>query len=294
MPEDMRFVKKSNLLTNTEIISILTTLAAAGISKVRITGGEPFLRPDLIPLLESIQQIQGIDNIAVTTNGVLTSEYLPALKSLGITRINLSLDTLQESRFEAITRRKSFAAVMNTLQQLIAGNFSVKLNMVVMEQVNTDEINDFVALTKDHPLAVRFIEEMPFNGQGKGFSGINWNYIKILDTIKEKYAVSKLTDEPNTTSFNYSIPGHQGSIGVIPAYSRTFCGTCNRLRISATGSIRTCLYGGDVLNLKTLLQENQPLLPAIENALKARFADGFEAEEHISKKQKESMSVIGG
>lgn len=293
MPADMKFAKKDTLLTDEEIITVLSTLAAAGVSKVRITGGEPFLRPGLLSLLEKIHNIEGIANIAVTTNGVLTSDYIPALKKLGADHINLSLDTLQADRFIKITRRDSFAAVMKTFDSLLAHQLQVKINMVVMDNVNTDEINDFVALTKDAPVSVRFIEEMPFNGQGHGFSGINWNYHRILETISVQYQLQKLSDAPNTTSINYRIPGHQGSIGVIPAYSRTFCGSCNRLRIAANGGVRTCLYGNDVLNLKKLINTGQPLMPAIIDALNARYADGFEAEKHASL-DKASMSLIGG
>lgn len=294
MPANMHFLNKSKLLTDDEIIEILETLASVGISKVRITGGEPFLRPGLLKLLEKISYVDGINNIAITTNGVLTHEYIPALKNMGINRINLSLDSLQSDRFEQITRRNSFTAVMHTLEHLIAHEMNIKVNMVVMDQVNTSEINDFVALTRDQNISVRFIEEMPFNGQGNTFSGINWHYKRIIDTIKERYTLDKLVDEPNSTSFNYQIPGHKGNIGVIPAYSRTFCGTCNRLRISATGSVKTCLYGNDVLNLKSLLQQRQPILPAIINTLNARYADGFEAEQHATNINNTSMSVIGG
>lgn len=295
MPENMHFVHKAALLTDHEIISLLQILAAAGISKVRITGGEPFLRPGLMTLLEKIKVIPGIKEIAITTNGVLTQPHIPALHQLGITNINLSLDTLQAARFVQITRRNRFTTVMDTLQSLLQHNMQVKINAVVMENVNTDELTAFTALTRDNALSVRFIEEMPFNGQGHSFSGITWNYHKILDTISEAYPLQKINDAPHSTSLNYHIPGHKGNIGVIPAYSRTFCGTCNRLRISATGSMKTCLYGNDVLNIKEILQHDaQGLLPAIQAAIHARFANGFEAEQQHTEKNMESMSIIGG
>lgn len=293
MPEQMRFVKSSALLTDAEIITLLETLAAAGISKVRITGGEPFLRPGLVPLLAKIKAIPGIQQIAVTTNGVLTRHHIPELKALGITHINLSLDTLQPARFQQITRRDQFAAVMQTLDSLLAHQLQVKLNVVVMDQVNTDELVHFAALTRDQPVSVRFIEEMPFNGQGHGFSGIRWNYEAILQTLRETYTLHKLPDAPHSTALNYSIPSHLGNIGVIPAYSRTFCGTCNRLRISATGSVKTCLYGQDALNVKDLIRSGEELLPAIQHALHHRAANGFEAE-RLHTTALESMSVIGG
>lgn len=297
MPENMHFVHRKELLTDDEILLLLQLLATAGISKVRITGGEPFLRPGLMTLLEKINAIPGITEIAITTNGVLTQPYIRALQQLGITKINLSLDTLQADRFLQITRRNRFTTVMDTLHGLLQHNMEVKINAVVMENVNTDELTAFTALTRDHAVSVRFIEEMPFNGQGHTFSGITWNYHKILDTISEVYTLQKIADAPHSTSLNYHIPGHQGNIGVIPAYSRTFCGTCNRLRISATGSMKTCLYGNDVLNVKAMLQQEAQqhlLLPAIQAAIHARFANGFDAELHHTEKNMESMSVIGG
>ncbi|WP_212001663.1 GTP 3',8-cyclase MoaA [Chitinophaga sp. HK235] len=293
MPENMRFVKSDALLTDSEIISLLQTLASAGISKVRITGGEPFMRPGLINLLSAIKAIPGITQLAITTNGVLTRDYIPALQQLGITHINLSLDTLQPARFLQITRRDQFDAVMQTLDSLLAHQMKVKINVVVMEDVNTDELVHFTSLTRDHALSVRFIEEMPFNGQGHMFSGITWNYRTILDTIHEKYPLHKLPDPPHATALLYSIPGHQGNIGVIPAYSRTFCGTCNRLRISAIGSVKTCLYGADTINVKDLLRSGTPLLPALQQVLHHRAANGFDAEKQHTRIP-ESMSVIGG
>lgn len=294
MPENMHFVHRRELLTDEEILQLLQILAAAGVSKVRITGGEPFLRPGLMALLAAIKEIPGITDIAITTNGVLTAPFIPELAQLGIQHINLSLDTLQRDRFLQITRRNNFPEVMQTLQALLQQQLKVKLNVVVMENVNTDELTAFTELTRHSPLSVRFIEEMPFNGQGHTFSGINWNYQKILDTIGNAYTLLKTTDAPASTSLNYSIPGHAGNIGVIPAYSRTFCGTCNRLRISATGSVKTCLYGNDVLNVRDLLRSGQPVLTAIQSAIHARFANGFEAEDHHTGRLMESMSVIGG
>jgi molybdenum cofactor biosynthesis protein A len=297
MPEDMHFVHKNELLTDDEILHLLQLLANAGISKVRITGGEPFLRKGLMTLLGKIKNTPGIREVTITTNGLLTQPHIPALQQLGITKINLSLDTLQAGRFLQITHRNKFPVVMATLENLLQHNMQVKINAVVMENINTDELTDFAALTRENALSVRFIEEMPFNGQGHTFSGITWNYHKILETISTQYDLQKIADAPQATALNYRIPGHKGTIGVIPAYSRTFCGTCNRLRISATGSIKTCLYGNDVLNVKEIMRDelhNNRLLSAIQSAIHARFANGFEAEQHHTEKNMESMSVIGG
>ncbi|MRG45862.1 GTP 3',8-cyclase MoaA [Chitinophaga sp. SYP-B3965] len=294
MPENMQFLERAALLSYEEIVRLMRTLTDAGINKIRITGGEPFLRKDLMQLLE---QLAPMASISITTNGVLTAPFIPALKTLGIRQINLSLDTLQAPRFFQITRRDQFSAVKQTLESLLAHDMEVKLNMVVMDGVNTDELIDFVALTRDQPVSVRFIEEMPFNGQGNDFSGINWNYLRILDTIRAQYPIEKITDAPHSTSLNYQIPQHKGSIGVIPAYSRTFCGSCNRIRITPTGGLKTCLYGDDVLNVKSLLKEgasDAELLEHLQAALQKRAVDGFEAARSNTHAQLESMSVIGG
>ncbi|WP_119079095.1 GTP 3',8-cyclase MoaA [Chitinophaga alhagiae] len=294
MPEHMQFLERSELLSYEEIERSMRVLASAGVTKLRITGGEPFLRKDLLRLLEKLTPLM---DISITTNGVLTAPYIPALKALGIRNINLSLDTLQADRFLQITRRNRFPQVMATLESLLAHQMNVKINMVVMDGINTGELHNFAALTRENPLSIRFIEEMPFNGQGKGFSGINWHYRKILDTLNEKYILEKLPDETASTSLNYSISGHCGTVGVIPAYSRTFCGTCNRLRITPTGGVKTCLYGDDVMNIRDSLRSgaaDSELLEALQTAVWHKKKDGFEAAAANRRSQHESMSVIGG
>ncbi|WP_343671411.1 GTP 3',8-cyclase MoaA [Chitinophaga sp.] len=293
MPEQMQFLQRKELLTNEEILALMRPLAAAGIDKLRITGGEPFLRKDLLPLLAALKEL--IPEISITTNGVLTQAYIPQLKALGIRKVNLSLDTLQRDRFRDITRRDQFPAVMQTLHSLLEQDMQVKLNVVVMGGVNTDELQAFAELTQQQPLSVRFIEEMPFNGQGHPFSGHQWHYLRILEALEAYYPLEKLPNPPHATSINYQIPGYQGQIGVIPAYSRTFCGTCNRLRITPTGGLKTCLYGGDVLNVRDLLRSgasNALMMHEIRNALGHRAENGFEAERQ--NQHWDSMSVIGG
>jgi cyclic pyranopterin phosphate synthase len=293
MPENMQFLQRRELLTYEEIMAVMQPLAAAGVNKVRITGGEPFLRKDLMQLLSRLSE--NVDEISITTNGVLTAPFIPQLKSLGIKNINLSLDTLKRDKFKQITHRDQFNAVMHTLDSLLEQDMHVKLNMVAMGGVNTDELLDFAALTASKPVTVRFIEEMPFNGQGHSFSGQQWHYQRILDTLGSHYELQKLTDAPHSTSLNYHIPGHQGNIGVIAAYSRTFCGSCNRLRITPTGGFKTCLYGHDVLNVRDLIRSgasSDQLMQEIQHSLNTRAANGFEAEK--GSKHWDSMSMIGG
>jgi cyclic pyranopterin phosphate synthase len=295
MPEHMQFLQKKALLSYEEILALMRPLAEAGINKIRITGGEPFLRKDLMQLLEQLTLTNGINDITITTNGVLTQPFIPQLKELGIRNINLSLDTLQSDKFWQITHRDQFAAVINTLESLLEHDMRVKLNVVVMDGINTDELISFAAMTAQQPVSVRFIEEMPFNGQGHAFSGIQWHYKKILDTLETAYPLEKIQDAPHATALNYRIPGHIGTIGVIPAYSRTFCGSCNRIRITPTGGLKTCLYGHDVLNVRDLLRSganSELLLHEIQQALNKRAANGIEAEKERT--QWSSMSTIGG
>ncbi len=295
MPEHMQFLQRKELLTYEEILRMMQLLAAQGVNKVRITGGEPFLRKDLMFLLEELSQLAGIDQISITTNGVLTQSFIPALQAMGIRNINLSLDTLQQDKFRRITFRDEFDKVMDTLHALLAHNMNVKINTVVMDGVNTDELLAFAALTKEQPVSVRFIEEMPFNGHGKAFSGPLWNFEHILNHLRTGYELEKIPDAPNATSLNYHIPGHQGHIGVIPAYSRTFCGSCNRIRITPTGGFKTCLYGKDAINVRDLLRQgatDEYLLHELQRAIHHRFANGFEAE--AANEKMVSMSEIGG
>ncbi len=294
MPEHMHFMEREALLSYDEILRSMRLLHTAGVDKLRITGGEPFLRKNLLSLLAALAPQF---DISITTNGVLTADYVPDLKALGIRNINLSLDTLQAGRFEQITRRNRFSAVMHTLDTLLRYDMTVKINMVVMDGVNTDELHQFAALTARDNVAVRFIEEMPFNGQEKGFSGIQWHYRKILNTLGEQYRLHKLPDAPGSTSLNYGIAGHRGSIGVIPAYSRTFCGSCNRLRITATGGVKTCLYGNDVLNIRDGIRDgwtDEALMIALQNAVWQKKKDGFAAAALNRPMLRESMSLIGG
>jgi molybdenum cofactor biosynthesis protein A len=301
MPEDgIRYLPKKDLLTFEEITRLITIMASMGVTKVRLTGGEPFVRNDLMKLIRNIVEIQGIRDVHLTTNGVLTAQHIPELKKLGIASVNLSLDTLDRKRFHDITRRDEFEPVIETLRLLIKHDIPVKINAVVMEGKNIDDIIPLIELTRKDNIDVRFIEEMPFNGEGNHYPSLLWTYKKIIDYIKEHYpSLHKVPDPLYSTSYNYNIPGYSGSIGVIAAFSRTFCGTCNRVRVTAQGTLKTCLYDDGALDLRQLLRTTQDDSMIIENltkALNSRAKDGFEAE--ATRKNhtpvSESMSTIGG
>jgi molybdenum cofactor biosynthesis protein A len=298
MPHDgLDWLPRKELMSYEEMLRICSLLAQIGIEKIRITGGEPFVRKDLIVFLKSLVQIEGIKEVTITTNGVLTAEYIPYLKELGITSVNLSLDTLDRDRFFSITRRDELPAVMNTFDKLLSYGINVKLNTVVMEGKNIEDIIPLVELTKDLPVSVRFIEEMPFNGDGHEYSGITWNYLRILEEIKKKFPqIHKEKDSPFSTSLNYTIEEHKGSVGIIPAYTRSFCGTCNRIRITPQGVLKTCLYDNGVLNIKDLMRDgfaNQEIQNILQKAFQKRFANGFEAEKKANNLHP-SMAAIGG
>jgi cyclic pyranopterin phosphate synthase len=271
-----------------------------GIEKIRITGGEPFVRKDLMQFLTALSRISGLNELTITTNGVLTAPLVPELKKIGVRSVNLSLDTLDANRFFTITHRDEFAKVMETLEQLLKHDIEVKINAVVMDGKNTQDIIPMVELTKDMPLSVRFIEEMPFNGDGHVYSGLKWDYIRIMDEITGKYPnIQRLTDSPSSTSYNYHIPDHKGDVGVIAAYSRTFCGTCNRIRITPDGVLKTCLYDGGVMNVKDLMRSGMSetnLQTKLLEAFGNRPKDGWEAEQNrnMNDPAHESMATIGG
>ena len=300
MPEEgIKYVPKDDLLTYEEMLRIVGVGVEMGVTKLRITGGEPFVRKGMIDFLEELSRVDGLKSIHLTTNGTLTLPIIPRLKEMGIKSVNLSLDTLDKVRFKEITRRDSFDTVLGTLFALLDAGIDTKLNAVIMEGRNEQDIIPFVELTRKLPLNVRFIEEMPFNGSDRDGSGLSWNFVRIMDTIRQEFPdLEKVVDEPFSTSQNYRVPGFAGSVGVIAAYSRTFCGTCNRLRITPTGLLKTCLYDGGVFNIRDLIRKgatDTQVKQALLDAIGHRAKDGWEAEKQLRPFPiTESMSTIGG
>jgi cyclic pyranopterin phosphate synthase len=301
MPEEgLDWLARTELMTYEEMLRICTLLVGLGIEKIRITGGEPFVRKDIMKFLTALSKIKGLKEVTITTNGVLTAPYLAELKKIGVNSINLSLDTLDANRFFSITGRDEFKNVMETLEQGLKHNLQMKVNAVVMDGKNTQDITPLVEITKHLPVDVRFIEEMPFNGDSHVFSGLKWDYLRILQEIKTRYpGIKKIPDALNSTSYNYKIPGHKGNVGIIAAYSRTFCGTCNRIRITPVGELKTCLYDNSSLNIKDMLRQgtdDNDLKAVLVNRINKRAKDGWEAEQlrEGAKGAHESMATIGG
>ncbi len=291
---------KKELLSFEEIERLVSIMARMGITKVRLTGGEPFVRTDLMKLIRMIKSISGIDQLHLTTNGVLTSPHIQELKAIGIASVNLSLDTLDRERFKAITRRDEFDKTWETFQRLQEAGIPMKINAVVMEGKNIEDIVPLINLTKHYPVSVRFIEEMPFNGEGNHYPKLNWTHVKIIEYIRTHFPeIRKVSDPDYSTAYHYAVPGHMGNVGVIAAFSRTFCGTCNRIRVTAQGELKTCLYDSGVLNIRNLMRmgsTDEEIRLALQAAFQNRPKDGIEAEEKRFNHSpvSESMSTIGG
>ncbi|MEO8765786.1 MAG: GTP 3',8-cyclase MoaA [Ginsengibacter sp.] len=301
MPEEgLDWTASKELMTYEEMLHICSVLIGMGIEKIRITGGEPFVRKDIMGFLTELSNLPGLRQLTITTNGVLTAPHIPELKKIGVGLVNLSIDTLDRNRFFSITRRDELPQVLKTLDALLAHNIETKLNAVVMDGKNTGDIIPLVQLTRDVPLSVRFIEEMPFNGDIDHHRGLMWDHLRIFNFIKETYpGIRKIPDPPFSTSNNYHIPGHKGTVGIIAAYTRSFCGTCNRIRITPVGALKTCLYDDGVTNIKNLMRkgiQGEALKNVLLSAFGHRAKDGWEAEQLRREKNPvhESMATIGG
>jgi len=278
MPQHgIEWLERKELMTYEEMLQLCSLLVKMGVDKIRITGGEPFVRKGIMQFLEELVKIKGLQQVNITTNGVLTRD-----------------------RFFSITRRDELPQVLETLNQLLGHEMNVKLNTVVMEDKNIEDIIPLIQLTKDKPISIRFIEEMPFNGEGHEYSGLKWNHFHILNHIKQSFPkIQKIADAPHSTSYNYHIPGFKGTVGIIAAYSRSFCGTCNRIRVTPDGLLKTCLYDGGVVNVKDLMRDgfNEiDIEAALMNAMNSRAKDGWEAEKKQLNKASlhKSMATIGG
>ncbi|KIH47257.1 molybdenum cofactor biosynthesis protein A [Ancylostoma duodenale] len=271
MPEEgVTLSPSKNLLTSDEIVKLVQIFASHGVDKIRLTGGEPSIREDIVELVERIRNVPGIKDIGLTSNGIILTKKLRQLKDAGLTKVNISLDTLDPRKFMLMTRRNGFAKVMKCIDHAETLFPKVKpilltsypstadksqINTVVMRSINDDEVNDFVDLTKDRRLDVRFIEYMPFGGNH--FSTKKFiDYKTLLVTINEKYngLVQRLQDAPNDTTKAFKISGFVGQFGFITSMSDNFCGTCNRLRITADGNLKVCLHGTAEVSMRELLR----------------------------------------
>jgi len=296
MPEKgIDLIPHKDILSFEEFERLIKILADFGITKVRITGGEPLVRLGVFPFLKRIKSQTKVKSLFITTNGVRTARYLDKLAEIGLDGINLSFDTLDKKRFQKISRRDEFDSVWESLMKAIKLKMKVKINTVIQNGFNTDEIIPLANLAKKYPIDIRFIEEMPFNGHGM-FSDETFSIDKIQSTLMNTYPnISEIT-ENETTAKLFKVHGFAGNIGIIGAYSRSFCGNCNRLRITPTGMLKTCLYDDGVLDLHKKLRDNcsdDEIILEIRKCVSKRDKDGFSSELKKNDSFK-SMATIGG
>ncbi|KAM3500880.1 hypothetical protein MY10362_006019 [Beauveria mimosiformis] len=277
MPEEgVQLSPSRELLTTPEIVMLSSVFVSQGVTKIRLTGGEPTVRRDIVPLMHQIGALRsrGLRELCLTTNGISLHRKLDSMVEAGLTGVNLSLDTLDPWQFQIMTRRKGFDAVQRSIDRLLEMNragagIKLKINCVVMRGVNDREVLPFVDLTRDKDIEIRFIEYMPFDGN-------KWNkrkmlgYDEMLDMIRVKYpTLQKVQDHKNDTSKTWHIPGFAGRIGFITSMTHNFCGTCNRLRITGDGNLKVCLFGNAEVSLRDLLRQSNGGEPIDQEAYEA-------------------------
>jgi len=262
MPEEgVSSLSHDAIMRYEEITRLVRAAASLGFTKVRITGGEPLIRKGLTGLIESLHSVEGISDLSLTTNGVLLQEEAPRLAAAGIGRINISLDTLRPERFRTITRRDLFDRVRKGIDAaLAAGMDPVKINVVVMRGVNDDEIIDFVRLTEAMPLTVRFIEFMPTTAENGWEPARVVPSMEVLSLIRNRYTIEETAGSTGGgPSINMRVSGFAGNVGFISPISGHFCDRCNRLRVTADGRIRGCLFSDDESAVLPILREGRPV-----------------------------------
>ena len=294
--EGITFQPEKNILSWQEMIRLTKIFINLGIKKLRLTGGEPFTRKGILDFLSEIRSFHGLEKIYITTNGVGIAQFIPSLKAIGIDGINLSLDTLNNQRFVELTGRDCLDQVLKSFFEILKYNIPLKTNTVVTEGFNTSEIFSIARLCQNHPVEVRFIEEMPFLGQQTSHSS-TWDSDRIISELQSGFSELIHRQNKNSTARSFVIPGFAGSIGVIAGNSRSFCSECNRIRVTANGKMKTCLYGDGTLDLRSMLRsegDDEKICYAINKCVENRNLDGFEAYEKRKFRTTESMAEIGG
>jgi cyclic pyranopterin phosphate synthase len=270
MPEDQHFLRREELMTREEVVSIARLFVERyGITKIRLTGGEPLLRPDTVDIVRDLYAL-GV-KLGLTTNAVSLHKHLDALWMAGLRSLNVSLDTFDAERFKRIARRDLYTQVWNNIRAAYDKGMRIKLNVVVMRGVNDDEILRFVELTRDHDMHVRFIEFMPFAGNHWGRDRV-YTYAEMLGHIGSVHSFEKLDDAPNSTAKAYRVPGWNGTFAVISTVTEPFCGSCDRLRLTAEGRMRNCLFAREETDLLSALRRDEDIAPLIEANVRAKHA----------------------
>ena len=298
MPEEgIPFKDKEKLITTKEIFKLIRIMTDMGVSKIRFTGGEPLLREDIPDLIHYASEISTVDSVNLTTNGLLLPAYLESLEQAGLTGINISLDTLNTEKFKAITRRNGLDKVIAGLDMAIKSNIgSIKVNVVAMRDFNDNEILDFAELTNENDITVRFIELMPFDTHQIWKTGKFYRAEQIVNDLKSQIKELNPVSGSNTEYHVFQIQGYSGKVAVIPSYTRSLCGNCNRIRITADGKLLNCLYSQTETNIRDAIrngESNQDIKNMIRNAMTEKLRDGWTAQ-NLGQDQRESMTQIGG
>ncbi len=298
MPEeDYAFTPASRLMQASEIVTLAKLFVENGVNKIRLTGGEPLVRKDAGDIIKSLSKLPV--KLTITTNGTRIHEFADLLVESGIRSLNVSLDTLQREKFQLMTRRDQFDRVIQNIRMLIDKEFHVKVNVVVTKGLNDNEINDFIAWTKNEPVHVRFIEFMPFSGN-KWSSNKVFTWQEILHKASESYDIIPIARDNHDTAKKYQVPGFTGTFAVISTMSAPFCSDCNRMRLTADGKMKNCLFSKSETDLLSALRRGEPVLPLIEESIrnKAKELGGqFSTDYELLRTEdidNRSMISIGG
>jgi len=307
MPEEgVDFQGKEKILQREEILRIVNVLARMGVKKVRFTGGEPLVRKDIVDLIKGAVATPGIKAVHLTTNGLLFDRYAQRLRDAGLTGLNISLDTLDAEKFVRITRREGVEKVMASIKQALDMGFPrVKINVVLMRGFNEDELKDFTELARDHRLTIRFIEFMPFDGHQIWETGGHFASAEsLVKQVEAFYPGIQPAPGTRTEHHIFQAPGHEGKIAIIPAFTRSLCGNCSRIRVTADGNVRNCLYSDKEYGLRELIRDggsDDEIVEVFRKAFGEKEKDGFEAKKASSAQRvavkdigRVSMTQIGG
>jgi cyclic pyranopterin phosphate synthase len=305
MPESgVDFARHDRILRANEILRVIRVASKLGVRKVRYTGGEPLVRNDILKLVEGAVRTAGIQTVHLTTNGVLLPALAAPLRKAGLHGINISLDTLDPERFSRCTRRNGLEKVLAGLEEVLALGFpSVKVNVVAMRGFNDDEMSAFVELTRMAPITVRFIELMPFDASQIWRTGRFLGMDRMLASFSQLYPQREVVDGSSTEHMTFRLPGWAGSVAFIPSYTRDFCNDCTRIRLTADGRIRNCLYSEEEFGILGHLRQggtDEDIAQVLKGAMWAKPEDGRAAQQQASTRQgpdgriRESMAQIGG
>jgi cyclic pyranopterin phosphate synthase len=296
MPVNPVFLPHNTLLTRTEILKLAEEFVALGIDKIRLTGGEPLYRKDFDGILSDLAQFPV--SLHLTTNGYFVDRFITPLRK-HMTSVNVSLDTLQKDKFKLITQRNAFERTLENIDLLLRNEIKTKINVVVVRNVNDEEIPDFIALMRDHPIEIRFIEFMPFSGNRWKLAQ-TYPHHDIIEQVKQKFRITPIVKENHQTAQRFSIEGYAGSFGIISTVSHPFCGDCNRIRVTADGKIKNCLFSGDETDLRSLIGRPELLRSTIERIIfRKHFAHGGKAPIKTAEygndyNENRTMTAIGG